>query len=260
MAPEIQPGTAREVPEGQKEAIQRLEDKFDDLEVELIRVSTKRHAVLFEERKELVKSLPDFWAQVFLNLEMLNIYFDAEDADVFKYLTDFDVERTGEDGDPRPVKLHFSFGTNPYFSNEKLTKEFTLVSGAPALKADFEPSEELETKPVSISWKDDEHNLAAKHPAKGDPEEDEFEPGSFFSCFFASTHAPSTTSIAAIITEQLWPNAIAIYTGEHDEDGPELTFDDGSDEDSDEEDEESDDDANAEIDLEEERPKKKSKN
>ncbi|KDN39010.1 hypothetical protein K437DRAFT_259212 [Tilletiaria anomala UBC 951] len=260
-APQVEPQVAREIPSEQENSVQAIEKKFEDLEVELIRDSTKRHDPIYKERAEIVKKLPDFWAQTFLNSGTVAIYFDTEDAEVFKYLTDFSIERTGANGDPRPNKFHFTFGENPYFSDKVLTKEFVLAENAPALSANFDASEELKALKTSIAWKDDEHNLAAKNPQKGGRDDDDFEPGSFFSCFFESEQAEVSAPIGHGILEDLWPNAVAIYTLEHDESGLDgmIDFEDSDDEG--DEDDEDDEDPNAEIDLEDdEPPKKKSKN
>ncbi len=215
------------------------------------------------------------------NSQIISVYFSNEDLEALEHVTDVSVERPA-DGDPRPSKIIFTFAENPFFADEKLVKEFRLKDPKSELTADFDYMEEVEPVKTAIAWKDDAHNLAAKYPQKGGPgtaasggedgdlsalEQEEFEPGSFFSCFFESTNIDVCGPIAMSLQDTFFPNAIKIYEGELEED-MEGMFDDSDDEEDeedddeeDEDDEESEEDPNAEIDLEEEekRPNKRAK-
>ena len=181
-----------------------------------VRESNKLHAPILKKRGEVLKKIDGFWAQALMNMMTIHIYLENADIEALAYLTDFSIERTGEDGDPRPAKFNFTFAKNPYFSDTTLTKEFKLRSDAPSLKADYDYIQEVVPVKTQINWIDDEHNLAKKNPQKGGQEDDDFEPGSFFSCFFESEKMEVAGPIAMGLQDDFYPNAVEAYTGKYD--------------------------------------------
>lgn len=184
-----------------------------------------------------------------------NVYIDDVDHEALSYLNDISVER--DLNDPREATITFGFKENPFFSNDKLVKKFTLKEGAKTLDDEFNFVEDTVPQATSISWKSDEKNLSKQRPTVGGRDSDDFEPGSFFSTFFENTDPEVAGGIGHSILVDFFPNAIDFYLGNGNIDFDLDEDDFGSD---DEEDEEDDDDAE-EIDLEEEekRPKKKTK-
>ncbi|KAJ1018063.1 hypothetical protein NDA16_004932 [Ustilago loliicola] len=225
---------------------------FRKADVELIKHELKLNAPLYKKRADIVSSVKDFWFQALINCMATNVYIDDADHEALSYLSNVEVDRDIED--PRAATITFSFRENPYFSNEKLVKKFSLVDGAKSLEDEFNFLEETKPEKTQIDWKSDDKNLCKLKPTIGGPDSDDFEPGSFFSTFFENEDQEVAGGIGHALIMDFWPGAIDFYTGADD-----LDFDDEDDFDS--EDDEDEDDDEAEIDLEddEQPPKKKSK-
>lgn len=234
-----------------QQKVDSLIQDFRKADVELIKHELKLNAPLYKKRAEIVSSVKDFWFQSLINCMATNVYIDDADHEALSYLSNVEIDRDA--ADPRPATITFTFRENPFFSNEKLTKKFTLVEGAKSLEDEFNFLEETRPQKTEIDWKSDDKNLCKLKPTIGGPDSDDFEPGSFFSTFFENTDPEIAGGIGHALIMDFWPGAIDFYTGSDDLDFDEDDFD--------SEDEEDDDDDDAEIDLEdeEEPPKKKSK-
>lgn len=114
------------------------------------------------------------------------IYIDDEDKPVFDYLSAIRVERNEKD--VREASIHLDFEPNDYFNNSTLTRSFKLKEGAGSLGAEFDFPEHMKSEPFVIEWKSDEKNQAKLRPTQFSEDEEDFEPGSFFSSFFDSKH------------------------------------------------------------------------
>lgn len=110
------------------------------------------------------------------------IYIDDEDRPIFDYLSAIRVERN--DKDVREASIHLDFEPNDYFSNSTLTRSFKLKEGAEPLGTEFDFPEHMKSEPFVIDWKSDEKNQAKLRPTKFVEDEEDLEPGSFFSSFF----------------------------------------------------------------------------
>ncbi|KAJ9475298.1 hypothetical protein PHBOTO_005383 [Pseudozyma hubeiensis] len=236
-----------------QQKVDALVKDFRKADVELIKHELKLNAPLYKKRADIVSSVKDFWFQALINCMATNVYIDDADHDALSYLSNVEVDRNIED--PRAATITFSFRENPYFSNDKLVKEFSLVDGAKSLEDEFNFLEETKPEKTQIDWKSDDKNLVKLKPTIGGPESDDFEPGSFFSTFFENTDPEVAGGIGHALIMDFWPGAIDFYTGADD-----LDFDEDDFDSEDEDDEDEDDDDDAEIDLEDdEPPKKKSK-
>lgn len=237
-----------------QQKVDALVKDFRKADVELFKHELKLNAPLYKKRADIVSSVKDFWFQALINCMATNVYIDDADHDALSYLSNIEVDRDIED--PRAATITFHFRENPYFSNDKLVKKFSLVKGAKSLEDEFNFLEETRPEKTQIDWKSDDKNLVKLKPTIGGPDSDDFEPGSFFSTFFENTDREVAGGIGHAIME-FWPKAIDFYTGADDLDFDEDDFDSEDEEDE----EEDDDDDDAEIDLgeEEEPPKKKSK-
>ncbi|PWY97007.1 hypothetical protein BCV70DRAFT_203249 [Testicularia cyperi] len=243
---------AKTFSDAQQQKVDALVKEFRKADVELIKHELKLNAPLYKKRAEIVSGVSDFWFQALINCMATNVYIDDTDHEALSYLSNIDVERDVED--PRAATITFSFRENPFFSDEKLVKKFSLVDGAKSLEDEFNFLEETKPEPTKINWKSDDKNLSKLKPTIGGPDSDDFEPGSFFSTFFENDNQEIAGGIGHAIIMDFWPGAIDFYTGADDlDDFDEEDFEDDDDE---------DDDDDAEIDLEDDDqpPKKKTKN
>lgn len=246
-----------QIPDAVKEAVQSLDAEFQTADLEISKMVARLHEPLLKKRAEIVEKIDGFWPQALTNCVSTNIYIDDDDHALLDHLKRIDVQRDAND--PRACNIVFHFAPNHFIDDEVLLKSFELAPDA-GEAATFDFTTDLVPVKTTIAWKSDDVNLAKKKPTKGDlneneDEDDDFEPGSFFSSFFESVSPQIAGSIGRAIVEDLYPNAIqhfeapALYQDEDEED----------DYDEDEEDEEDEDDADREIDLEEEEKKRPSK-
>ena len=264
-----------EIPNAVKDDIKALEKELDAAEVEVARYMAKLHAPILKKREDILAKIEGFWPQALTNCVSTNVYIDDEDHPLLDHLTKIDVQR--DVNDPRAAKIEFHFSPNEYINDQVLVKEFKLSPEAGEQSAQFDFATDTVPVKTSIAWKSDDVNLAKKKPTTGnigtgkegengandgedaeglEEEDDDFEPGSFFSSFFENENPQIAGSIGRAIVEDLFPNAVHHY------EVPALFDEDDEDEDEDEEDEdeeEDEDDGDKEIDLEEEekRPSKK---
>ncbi|PWY79715.1 hypothetical protein BO70DRAFT_362852 [Aspergillus heteromorphus CBS 117.55] len=157
-------------PEVSKETAKKIalvEQQFIRAEVEQLRQSTRLLQPLFEKRSEVINE-PDvrdiFWTRVFLNAPAeIEEYITLPDATILaSTLTNLTVERFEIDaqgqGEPRSFRVTFEFRTgdeNPYFTNEKLVKEFywrkQVLTTTQGHKRTWDG---LVSEPVRINWKE----------------------------------------------------------------------------------------------------------
>ncbi|CAD7069198.1 unnamed protein product [Tilletia caries] len=228
------------IPADKQSKIDALEQKFDDANAELIRHAAKIHEPLFQERADVTKSIPGFWHQALVNCLGTSIYIDDDDHALLSHITDIQVSRNSSD--PRAATIEFFFSPNDFINDASLKKEFTLAKDASPLGDKFVFHEDTVPGPTAISWKSDEKNLCKLKPTKG-PEvgangagangaagdeledEDDFEPGSFFSSLFDNTSKAIAGVLGENIVDELYQNAIGFYLNT----APEAFFPDESD-------------------------------
>ncbi|CAG7958879.1 unnamed protein product [Penicillium nalgiovense] len=156
------------IPEAAMKKIAVLEEQFSRAEVEQLRHSVKLMTPLIQKRSEII-NIPDvqaeFWMRVFASAPPeIDEYILSSDAQVLgECLKNMNVERFELDaqgnGEPRSLRFTFEFKTgeeNPFFTNEKLVKEFYWrqeVSKNAAGKT--RTWEGLVSAPVRINWKKD---------------------------------------------------------------------------------------------------------
>lgn len=76
-----------------------------------------------KDRNFFILSVPQFWSTVLLQHPLLSSIFEPGEKDVIKYMTSLDIEDDFDN--PDLFKIHFLFGSNPYFENRVLIKKFT---------------------------------------------------------------------------------------------------------------------------------------
>ncbi|XP_055623512.1 protein SET-like [Toxorhynchites rutilus septentrionalis] len=83
----------------------------------------------FQERKNIIKGIPDFWQIAIYNHPVISAISERGQDVILKFLNDLRVEEYSAD-DMVGFRLCFQFDPNPFFTNEVLTKELlTLASG-----------------------------------------------------------------------------------------------------------------------------------
>ncbi|PKI77996.1 hypothetical protein CRG98_001616 [Punica granatum] len=114
------------------EKLQEVQDELEKINEEasdkVLEVEQKYNEIrkpVYDQRNEIIKSIPDFWLTAFLSHPSLSELLTEEDHKIFKYLSSLEVE------DSKDVKSGFSitfhFNLNPYFEDTKLTKTFTFL-------------------------------------------------------------------------------------------------------------------------------------
>ncbi|KAJ7956385.1 NAP1-related protein 2 [Quillaja saponaria] len=241
---------SEEIDEKLVHSIEKLQEMQDELEKineeasdKVLEIEQKYNEIrkpVYDKRKEIINSMPEFWATAFLNHPALGELLNEEDRKIFKYLTSLEVE------DSKDVKsgysITFNFNPNPYFEETKLTKTFNFLDEGTKIIA------------TPIKWKDDKglsngvnHEKTGKKRAPADI--------SFFS-WFSDTEQKDVMDdihdeVAELIKDDLWPNPLTFFNNDADEedfdaedaDGEEKDEDDSEDdEDDDEEDDDGDED------------------
>lgn len=104
---------------------------------ETSKLEKKYHALnkpLYEQRKELIKSLPNFWRTVLLNHPVLENIISEDDKKALDFLNNIELNY---DSETPSFKLTFEFSENPFFENKSLVKEFTIVNPKDPQYSDF---------------------------------------------------------------------------------------------------------------------------
>ncbi|XP_060572740.1 protein SET-like isoform X2 [Ruditapes philippinarum] len=150
----------------------------------------------FEKRNNLIKHIPNFWVTSFLNHPRMANIVEEEEEECLHYLKQVDVEEFEDI--KSGFSIQFQFASNPYFTDEVLTKEFHLAAtdGKPPCRS------------TQIHWKpnmDLTRNTQAKHVRR-----QRGEGRSFFS-WLTDTVDPARDRIAEMIKDDLWPNPLQYY-------------------------------------------------
>ncbi|XP_032187852.1 testis-specific Y-encoded protein 1-like [Mustela erminea] len=141
-------------------------------------------------RRAVIQASPGFWAHAILNHPQISAVIGDEDTDMLSYMTYLEVEELG-----RPkyrCRLMFYFGSNPYFQNDVIVKEYHLSIGG---------YRETRCTPVQWFW-DYERGAASR---RRDPS------GLNFFNWLCDPSCPGSNRIAGIIIEDLWPNPLQYY-------------------------------------------------
>lgn len=224
------------------EKIDEIQNNLDSLtekaSAEILQVEQKYNKLrqpYYAKRGEMIKSIPNFWATVFINHPQVSAILGEEDEDALQYLTSISVEEFEDI--KSGYKIKFQFKQNPYFSNDEIEKEFHLHD------------DEIPAGPTStaIKWLPGKSLVAkATNGAGGKRRNEEAQP-SFFT-WFAENPEAGMDEIGEAIKDEIWPNPLQFYLGNMDDEAEDEDLDDEGGEE-DEEDEEGEED---EEDLEDE--------
>lgn len=141
-------------------------------------------------RSFIIQNIPGFWVTAFLNHPQLSTMISPRDEDMLGYLINLEVRelrhtRTG-------CKFKFLFGSNPYFQNETIVKEY-----------ECRPSGRVVSKATRIRWHRGQEPPALVHRNRDTMR-------SFFS-WFSQHSLVETDRVAQIIKDDLWSNPLQYY-------------------------------------------------
>ncbi|XP_041500671.1 testis-specific Y-encoded-like protein 2 [Microtus oregoni] len=145
----------------------------------------------FLERRDLIiQHIPGFWVKAFLNHPKISILINQRDEDIFRYLTNLQVQDLRHISMGYKMKLYFQ--TNPYFTNMVIVKEFQRNR-----------SGRLVSHSTPIRWHRGQEPRAYNHRSYDTRE-------SFFN-WFSNHSLPEADRIAEIIKNDLWVNPVRYY-------------------------------------------------
>lgn len=145
----------------------------------------------FLERRDLIiQRIPGFWVKAFLNHPRISALLSQRDEDIFRYLTNLQVQDLRHISMGYKMKLYFQ--TNPYFTNTVIVKEFQCSR-----------SGRLVSHSTPIRW-----HRGQEPQAQGRRNQDANH--SFFS-WFSNHSLPEADRIAEIIKNDLWVNPLRYY-------------------------------------------------
>jgi len=195
------------------EEVQEMLEKINEEEADEIISIEKQYNTkktpFFQKRNDIIKRIPGFWKQTFLNSAILCDCLTENDQKVFDHVTELNVEDCDNDN-KGSYRITFKFNNNPWFKNDILSKEFCWTEEG-----------QFKVRATPIEWK------TGEDPFKGSSEE------SFFSVWFkGEEEEDEPDEIAQIIKEEIWPDpskyyhAVTDFPGE----GGEVDGEEGSDE------------------------------
>merc|ERR1719315_195154 len=215
---------------------------------------------------ENAKGVPEFWLQIFRQVDTLSEMLQEHDEPILRHLEDIKVKYS-DPGKPMSFELEFLFSENEFFSNRSLSKVYQMRAEPDETDPlSFEGPEIIKCNGCKIDWKKGKDvtvkviKKRQKHKSKGSVRtiEKKVKADSFFN-FFDPPIVPSLEDGAEEMdeeTEQLLaadfeighffrdriiPRAVLYFTGEALEEDDE----DGDDEDDDDDDDDEDDDDDA---------------
>ncbi|KAG8421820.1 hypothetical protein J3458_003664 [Metarhizium acridum] len=131
------------------EQLEDIQDDFDQVDIELMRVEHKLTRDLYAKRDKVISQIPGFWPLVWEQAPPdIDEYLQYEDSNVIaSALKNMSVERFElPDGDPRSFAIKFEFSENDYFEDKTIEKKFWYRHGKDDLAG-------LVSEPVEIKWK-----------------------------------------------------------------------------------------------------------
>ena len=129
-------------------------ENISEASEEILKVEQKYNKLrrpFYDKRNDIIKRIPKFWLTAFINHPQISAIIEEEEEECLQYLNKLEVEEFEDIKSGYRIKLFFD--TNPYFSNESLTKEFHLgSSGDPASQS------------TTIEWKEGFDLQVIVHP------------------------------------------------------------------------------------------------
>ncbi|KAF8521320.1 hypothetical protein JB92DRAFT_2565785, partial [Gautieria morchelliformis] len=172
---------------------------------------------VYAKRRAILETIPNFWPQVLTNLPGTFLHLQhAQDQDALSYLEDIWV--IWDKTEPRCFTLEFHFKSNPYFSDDIITKEYKYLpppaesdvpnaDGITSTMLEFDWEQHVAPQATKVQWKDDSKNILMKlYGCVAGEEGDDMpsDPGSFFNFF---EHADDPFDISMAIATDLFPES-----------------------------------------------------
>lgn len=130
--------------EGIRAKICKLEEEHSDSLNKLKAQVLVKKTPLFNELREVFKTIPEFWFNALINIPFFGEAEEDDDiAELLKFVSDVEVEY--DSNFASGGKMHFYFSENPFFSNQVLTREIYAEEAS--------SSSEFKVKSVQIDWK-----------------------------------------------------------------------------------------------------------
>ncbi|KAH9822118.1 Nucleosome assembly protein (NAP) [Teratosphaeria destructans] len=135
------------------EELAELEDEFESIDVEIMRKQYELSKTAYAKRAQAVAKIENFWPLVFEQCgPEIDAFISPQDSQLINaHLVDFQVSRPeldtkGTDGNPRTLRVTFTFSENPYFEEKVLEKTFYYRRASDDWTG-------LVSEPVKITWK-----------------------------------------------------------------------------------------------------------
>ncbi|OIW18494.1 hypothetical protein TanjilG_13246 [Lupinus angustifolius] len=185
-----------------QDKLQKINEEANDKVLEIEQKYNEIRKPVYENRDQIIKSVPDFWLTAFLNHPALGQLLNDEDEEILKYLGSVEVE------DNKDVKsgytITFSFKPNPYFEDTKLIKTYTFLD---------EGTTKITATP--IKWKEGQGILNGDSHKKNGTKRAYFDV-SFFSWFTDCEEKDDDKDdihdeVAELIKDDLWPNPLTYF-------------------------------------------------
>ncbi|XP_021049679.1 putative testis-specific Y-encoded-like protein 3 [Mus pahari] len=162
----------------------------DGAHLQLVRRFGRMRRLHLARRSFIIQNIPGFWVTAFLNHPQLSTMISPRDEDMLGYLMNLEVRelrhsRTG-------CKFKFLFGSNPYFRNEVIVKEYECRASGHVVS--------IATR---ILWHRGQEPPALVHRNRDTVR-------SFFS-WFSQHSLLEADRVAQIIKDDLWPNPLQYY-------------------------------------------------
>jgi len=202
--------------------IDKLNEQASEEILEVEKKFNQKRQPLFQQRANLIKTIPNFWINALSNHPQLMTLITEHDEDLLQSLTSLDVEEF--DDIKSGFKIIMTFSPNEYFNNSTITKSIHVGES------------EIKTTCDQVDWKDGKNFVKSlnesinKTPAgsKGGSGS----PISFMQ-WFTSDIANSMVELGEVIKDDLWPNPLQYYLAVEDDEDEEGADDEDLDEEAD---------------------------
>ncbi|KAH9491678.1 hypothetical protein Btru_031195, partial [Bulinus truncatus] len=116
----------------QQEAIKQIDEVQNEIDKlnenaseEILKVEQKYNTLrqpYFKKRSDLIAKIANFWVTAFVNHPQVSALLNEDDEEALQYLTKVEVQEFEDI--KSGYRINFYFDSNPYFSNDMLTKQF----------------------------------------------------------------------------------------------------------------------------------------
>jgi len=210
------PPPEKKAPKLDEAAIQKLLTEADALTPELDHImeqetkemdqvtiaAQQKKTKFLEQRRDLIKKIPNFWLKAFQNHSILSNTLSPLDEQLFAFLEEIDVKEDGTLNSQTTIT--FVFKPNPILSGTKVWKTFTPVKDVTAVPPNTTLCEDegtyYEVSQSEVKW-------TKAHPTEETKES--------FMMFFHELD-PVHLTVMRFIKDELWANPLGFFLGEVD--------------------------------------------